>query len=76
MRGGSGTLTVDRSANELVLRATMGGVEMRRADRALTLTYAGSGTAATVSVAGEGSVNARYVDDESGQVTIHHVYAE
>ncbi len=65
-----------RAANEVVLHATVGGVEISRAGRSMALTYAGRGTAATISVAGVGSVNARYVDEESGQVTIHHVYAE
>jgi hypothetical protein len=41
----------------------------------LTLLHPGA-TDVTVSVNGAGSVGARYVDDETGQVTIASVYGQ
>ncbi len=64
-----------RIPGETILKATAGALEMERDGRAMMLTYAGSPTVSSVTVASH-ALNARYVDDETGQVTIHHVYAE
>lgn len=61
---------------EVVFRTVSDGIVVERAGRSLTLAHGGrSATALTVSL--NGSMNAKYVDDDdTGQVTIHHVYAE
>jgi hypothetical protein len=59
-----------------ILNATVSGVGLERNGHGLTLTYAGSPALTAVTAGTRGSVNARYVDEETGQVTIHHVYSE
>ncbi len=59
-----------------VLRANLAGVGLERDGHGMTLTYAGRPALTTVSAGTQGSVNARYIDEETGQVTIHHVYSE
>lgn len=59
-----------------VLRANLAGVGLERDGHGMTLTYAGRPALTTVSAGTHGSVNARYIDEETGQVTIHHVYSE
>lgn len=61
---------------ETVLKANFAGVGFERDGHAMTLTYAGRPALTTVSAGTRGSVNARYIDEETGQVTIHHVYSE
>jgi hypothetical protein len=61
--------------DEMVLKATLGGIGVEQNGRAMALTYE-RGAVATVSVGLQGSMNARYVDDDTGQVTIHNVYTE
>lgn len=58
-----------------VVEATAGGIELRRGDRMLSLRQAGSGDV-TYAVNAQGTVRASYVDSETGQVTIHNVYAQ
>jgi len=60
---------------QVVLKATTGAVGVERNGEALTLVHAGGG-AGSVSVGVQGSLNARYIDEDGGQVTIHHVYTE
>lgn len=54
-----------------ILRSTPEGISVRTQDATLTILHPQS---AVVSVSGAGSVTARYVDDDSGQVTITNVY--
>ena len=60
--------------SDVVLEATAAGVEIKQAGGAFALTHRGSdAVAVTVSVGG--TARAGYVDDDTGQVTINHVYA-
>jgi hypothetical protein len=58
-----------------VIQATAEGIELRRGDRMLSLRHPGAGDV-TYAVNAQGTVRARYVDEETGQVTIHNVYAQ
>lgn len=59
----------------VVLSANRGGIELKQADRAFTLMHSAA-EPALVSVNAEGSMAARFVDDETGMVTINNVYAQ
>ncbi len=59
----------------VVLDATQAGLEVRENGRALTMLQPAS-TAVTYSVNTAGSLRARYVDGDTGQVTITNVYAQ
>ncbi len=61
---------------DVVFRTVADGLVVERGSgRSLTLAHTGrAATALTVSL--NGSMTARYLDDDAGQVTIHHVYAE
>jgi len=59
----------------IVLEATDQGIELRQGDRALGLRHPNAGDV-TYSVSGQGVLRARYVDTETGQVTIQNVYAQ
>jgi hypothetical protein len=61
-------------AEGVVLEATPAGVELRENDRALSLLQPHA-EEVTVSVNATGVVRARYVDSETGYVTINHVYS-
>lgn len=56
-----------------VLRSTPEGISVRTQDATLTILHP---PAAVVSVSEPGSVSARYVDDDTGQVTITNVYGQ
>jgi anti-sigma factor RsiW len=58
-----------------LIEATPGGIEFRQGDRMLSLRQPGAGDV-TYAVNAQGTVRARYVDGDSGQVTIHNVYAQ
>jgi len=62
-------------AREIVLKATPAGVQLEENGSALALMHRGS-EAVTLTVGAQGSLRARYLDDDTGEVTIHHVYAE
>jgi anti-sigma factor RsiW len=62
-------------AGGIVLEATPVGIEVKQEDRALTLMHSGSGPV-MLSVNVQGSIAARYVDDETGMVTINNVYVQ
>jgi hypothetical protein len=64
-----------RSDAPVILGATQQGIEMRQGDRALALMHS-EAEDVSYSVDGGGSVRASYVDSETGNVTISHVYAE
>ncbi len=57
-----------------VLEATPAGIGVVEDGRGLTLLHPDSGTV-LLSVGAQGAMRARWVDTETGQVTIHHVYA-
>jgi hypothetical protein len=56
-----------------LIEATSGGIELRQGDRMLSLRQPGAG-AVTYAVNAQGTIGARYVDGDTGQVTIHNVY--
>jgi hypothetical protein len=62
-------------AQGIVLDSTESGVRLQEGEGALTLMNPGSNSV-MVSVSMEGSLRARYVDSETGQVTINNVYAQ
>ena len=57
------------------IEATQSGVELKQGGSAMTLRAPGS-QPVMLTVSAEGSVNARYVDSETGQVTINNVSFE
>ncbi len=59
----------------IVLEATASGIGLKENGRELTLLHQPADQV-TLSVGVEGSLRARYVDRETGQVTIHHVFAQ
>jgi len=59
----------------IVLRATPTGISMEGNGRSLALMHRGA-EKVTLTVGMQGSLRARYLDEETGEVTIHHVYAE
>jgi hypothetical protein len=59
----------------MVMQATSTGVELQENGRALTVLHRSSEPVA-LSVNTNGSVRARYVDEDTGQMTITNVYAE
>ena len=61
------------STGGTVLRSTPEGISVRAQGSTLTILHPHS---AVVSMSGPGAVTARYVDDDSGQVTITNVYAQ
>jgi hypothetical protein len=61
--------------SEVVLKATLGGIGVERNGGAFALA-ASRGETLAISAETNGVLKAGYVDEESGQVTIHHVYAE
>lgn len=58
----------------IVLETTDAGLELRENGRTLTMLQPAS-TTVTYTVNAEGSMRARYIDSDTGQVTITNVYA-
>ena len=58
-----------------VVEGTASGIEFRRGDQMLSLQHPSAGDV-TYLVNTQGTLRARYVDSETGQVTIHNVYPE
>jgi len=58
-----------------LIEATSGGIELRQGDRMLSLRHPDAGDV-TYAADAKGTVRAGYVDAETGQVTIHNVYAQ
>jgi hypothetical protein len=56
-----------------VLRSTPGGIVVRSQGGTLTILHPNS---AVVSLSGTAGVSARYIDEETGQVTITKVYGQ
>jgi hypothetical protein len=59
----------------IVLSANRGGIELKEADRAFTLKHFASDPV-LFSVSTEGSMAARFVDEETGMVTVNNVYVQ
>jgi hypothetical protein len=59
----------------MVLRSTRSGIAMEENGRSLALMHRPTETV-TLTVGMKGQLRARYVDDETGEVTIHNVYAQ
>jgi hypothetical protein len=59
----------------IVIQATAEAIELRQGDRMLSLRHPSAGDV-TVAANAQGTVRARYVDPETGQVTIHNVSAQ
>jgi hypothetical protein len=68
--------TVDRETG-VVVQATADGVQVREGGQALGLMHSGtSREAVTYQVGAQGSMEARYVDSETGYVTVNTVDAQ
>lgn len=65
----------ERTGGALVLDASPSGIGVERNGRGFQLLRPAAAQSVEVSVRGD-SVRSRYVDGETGQVTISHVYAE
>lgn len=59
----------------IVVQSTIDGIQVRQGGQALQLMHAGAQNV-TYSVGAQGSMRARYVDPETGYVTINNVYVE
>ena len=72
-------ITASQEANggdgEVVFRTVADGLQVERGGRSLTLAHTGR-AASGLTVSLTGAMTAKYVDDDTGQVTIHNVYAE
>jgi len=62
-------------AQPAVLNTSADGLNLQHANRALTLLNPGA-QQLTTSVSWDGAARARFLDSETGQVTIHQVYVE
>jgi hypothetical protein len=61
--------------NPVLLRNTRAGIELEKKSGSLVLVHHG-GQSAGLTVGVQGELGARYVDEDTGEVTIHRVYAE
>jgi hypothetical protein len=59
----------------VVLKSGRAGIELAENGRSLSLLHRAS-ERVTYTVGVQGELGARYVDEETGEVTIHHVYSE
>jgi anti-sigma factor RsiW len=64
------------AADQLVLERTANGIQIGQGATAFRLMNAARAKDVTFSVNAQGAMGARYVDPDSGYVTINHVYAE
>jgi hypothetical protein len=68
---------VHRAAAAVEIGTTSGGIELKENGNALVLLNGRSGeTARPIIVSAPGTLRARYVDADTGQITINNVYAE
>jgi hypothetical protein len=58
-----------------LMESTAEGIELKQGDRMLSLRHPNVGDV-TYLVSTQGTIRADYVDEETGQVTIHSVYAQ
>lgn len=63
-------------ASEVEMRTTSAGIELNENGSVLTLMHSRGGAQKPVIVSTPSSLRARFVDEETGQVTINNVYAE
>jgi hypothetical protein len=63
------------AAHGVVLRATSGGIEWNDGRQAMSLLH-GNARGITLMVGAQGSMRARYVDADTGYVTVNNVYAQ
>ncbi|MEZ5398506.1 MAG: zf-HC2 domain-containing protein [Bryobacteraceae bacterium] len=61
---------------EVVLKATLGGIGVEQDGQALALAAEDDAGPRGVTASMQGSLNARYVDEDGSEVTIHRVYSE
>ena len=59
-----------------LVEATAGGIELRENGSALAVTHGVNSRPVAVSLSVQGSARARYIDSDTGQVTITSVYAQ
>ncbi len=64
-----------QSETGIVLETSASSIEIKQNGSVFSMRHP-SQNGLTVSMSGQGSVGARYLDADTGQVTIHHVYAE
>ena len=64
-----------RAAEGVVLQSTASGLELKENGSAMTLMHPRDGLR-TISVSSPGLLRVRYVDGDTGQVTINNVYAD
>jgi anti-sigma factor RsiW len=68
-------LTRAERSEGVVVQTTTNGIQVREGGQALRLMHSGAQNV-TYSVGAQGSMRARYVDPETGYVTINNVYVE
>lgn len=59
-----------------VLRATATGIELKQDGQTLSLQHVRAGADVTYTAGAQGSMRARYVDSDTGNVTINNVYVQ
>jgi hypothetical protein len=64
-----------KAADGVTLEATSNGIALRGGGQALSLLH-GRAQDVTFSAGAQGSMRARYVDSETGYMTINNVYAQ
>lgn len=69
------TLRAPAEQTEVVLKSTLGGIGLERNGATFALAHDGGETLG-VSAETKGVLKSSYVDERSGEVTIHYVYAE
>jgi hypothetical protein len=72
---GRGSVTVPIEDNGMVVEASSSGIELRENGNMLGVTQ-GTARPLAVSVSAQGSASARYIDVDTGQITITSVYAQ
>jgi hypothetical protein len=70
------TAPVAAAAEGTVLRATANSIELNQDGQTLILMHVRDGQDVTYSAGAQGSMRARYVDSETGNVTINNVYVQ
>lgn len=65
----------DETTDAVVLAATGNGIELKHAGSSLSLMHGRAGDV-TLSVSAQGAMRARFVDSDTGQVTINNVYVQ
>jgi hypothetical protein len=74
--GPIGLISGSMPADDIILRTTLGGIGVESSGQALALAAEEEDAPRGITVSLQGSMNARYVDEDGDEVTIHRVYAE